>query len=156
MMSAFHLLFLVFLLIPLLEIYLLIQVGGVIGALPTVFLVVFTAVLGAALLRLQGLTTLNRVREALNRGELPTVAMLEGVVLVLSGALLLTPGFFTDLIGFLGLIPPLRQALIRALLRRGLVAAFGQSPGPAGPGRPGEARGHGPRTLEGEYRREDD
>lgn len=146
----FQLLLLAFLLVPLIEIYVLIQVGSEIGALATVVLVVFTAVLGALLLRFQGLITLNRVRSALARGELPTVAMLEGVVLLFSGALLLTPGFFTDAIGFLALIPGLRRAVIMAILQRGV---FG--PGGPGAGQPGAHRG-GPRTLEGEYRREDE
>jgi UPF0716 protein FxsA len=145
----FRILFILFLLIPMLEIYLLIKVGGIIGAGPTVFLVVFTAVLGAFLLRRQGLVTLNKVQTALARGELPTMAMLEGVVLVLSGALLLTPGFFTDTLGFLALVPPLRQWLIRTLLTRGMVSAMG---GAYTRHHPHDA----PRTLDGEYRREDD
>jgi UPF0716 protein FxsA len=135
-----------------LEIYLLIKVGGIIGAAPTVFLVVFTAVLGAFLLRQQGLYTLNKVQLALARGELPTLAMLEGVVLILSGALLLTPGFFTDALGFLGLVPPLRQLLIRTLLTRGMVSAMGGAYSQRHPPHP-QADQH---TLEGEYRREDD
>jgi UPF0716 protein FxsA len=133
----------------LLEIYLLIKVGGIIGAFPTVAMVVFTAVLGAFLLRHQGLYTYAKVQTALGRGELPTVAMLEGVVLLLSGALLLTPGFFTDTLGFLGLIPPLRQWFILKVLERGVI----QTMGPQGhPHRPQ----NGPQTLEGEYRREDE
>lgn len=140
-----------FLLVPLLEIYLLIKVGGIIGAIPTVFMVVFTAVLGALLLRHQGLYTLGKVQSALARGELPTMAMLEGVVLIISGALLLTPGFFTDALGFLGLIPPLRQRLILAVMERGLISTIQRGSGPRGPG-----AGQGPRTIEGDYRREDD
>jgi len=145
-----RLLFTLFLLVPLLEIYLLIKVGGIIGAIPTVFMVVFTAVLGAILLRHQGLYTLAKVQTALARGELPTVAMLEGAVLLISGALLLTPGFFTDILGFLGLIPALRRWLILKVVERGIIATMGprRGPGPSGQ--------QGPRTLEGEYRREDD
>ncbi len=136
--------------VPILEIYLLITVGGLIGAIPTIALVVFTAVLGALLLRVQGLSTLNRARQSMARGELPALPMLEGVVLLVCGALLLTPGFFTDTIGFLCLVPPLRQALIRAVLARGVVVTPGSH-------RPGSGPHHqGPRTLEGEYRREDD
>jgi UPF0716 protein FxsA len=142
---VFRIFFLFFLLVPLIEIYLLIRVGGVIGALPTIFLVVFTAVVGAFLLRHQGFLTLRRVQAALARGELPTVAMLEGVVLVACGALLLTPGFFTDAVGFLGLVPALRQRFIVALLRRGLFGPGGRPGGPAGP-----------RVIEGEFRRDDD
>lgn len=145
----FRSLFVLFLLVPLVEIYLLIQVGGVIGALPTVFLVVFTAVLGALLLRHQGLYTYARVQQALARGELPTVAMLEGVILLICGALLLTPGFFTDTLGFLGLIPPLRQWFILKVLERGIVRTMG-------PGAERRYTDSGPRTLEGEYRREDE
>lgn len=148
-MSFFHLLFLLFLAVPLIEIYVLIQVGGVIGALPTVFLVVFTAVVGVLLLRYQGWVTVRKVQRSLDRGEVPTVAMLEGVVLVAAGALLLTPGFFTDAVGFLALVPPLRRAAIWALLRRGVVAA---GSGPGG----GPRRGEGPRVIEGEYSRDKD
>ncbi len=143
----FRILFLLFLLVPILEIYLLIKVGNVIGAPLTVAAVVFTAVLGALLLRFQGLLTFQRVQQALARGELPTVAMLEGVVLLVAGALLLTPGFFTDAIGFLGLIPPLRRAMILKLLQQG---TFGRRP----PG-PRPPHDQGPRVIEGEYRRED-
>ncbi len=150
----FRLFFLLFLSIPLLEIYLLLQVGGLIGAWPTVLLVVATAVLGALLLRHQGLFTLNKVQLAMARGELPTMAMLEGVVLILCGAMLLTPGFFTDALGFLGLVPPLRQAAIRLLLTRGVVSAMGGAYQHRHPSH-GRQDG-GTRTIDGEYRREDD
>ena len=141
-----RLLLALFILIPLLEIYLLIQVGSAIGALTTVFLVVFTAILGAVLLRHQGLYTYVRVQQATARGELPTVAMLEGVVLLLAGVTLLTPGFFTDALGFLALVPPLRRALILKILERGIIHA---QPGPAPSSQPGQ------RTIEGDYKRED-
>lgn len=141
-------LFLLLLLLPILEIYLLIKVGGVIGALPTVALVLFTAALGALLMRLQGLTVLSRVQRMAHQGEAPTAPMLEGLVILLSGALLLLPGFFTDALGLLGLLPPLRHALVAALLRR----AFPVSRPPRGP----QGGGRGPATLEGEYTREDD
>ncbi len=148
-MRPFQILFLLFLLIPLLEIYLLIKVGGIIGALPTVFMVVFTAVLGAWLLRIQGLSTLMRVRATLAQGGIPAVEMLEGAVLLVAGALLLTPGFFTDAIGFACLVPSLRRALIRRVLRNAVATGFGGPQGPAsGP--------RGPRTIDGEFRREDD
>ena len=112
-MNPFQLLFVLFLVIPLAEIYLLIKVGGIVGAGPTVFLVVFTAVLGAWLLRIQGFSTLARVRSTMSQGGIPAIEMMEGAVLLVSGALLLTPGFFTDTIGFLCLIPALRRAMIR-------------------------------------------
>lgn len=155
-MPVFRYLLLLFLLVPLVEIYFLIKVGDVIGAGWTVFLVVFTAVLGAWLLRLQGLSTLNRVQQSLQRGELPAATMLEGLLLLLAGALLLTPGFVTDSIGFLLLVPPLRHAVARWLIRQGLLqAGFGPPPG-GGSGTPPPAAGASRRTLEGEFERRDD
>lgn len=154
-MSVFHVLLLLFFLVPLVEIYLLIKIGGVIGAMPTVFLVVFTAVLGAWLLRLQGLSTLNRVRGMLMRGEVPAVEMLEGVVLLIGGALLLTPGFFTDTLGFLALIPFTRRRFILWVLKRGLLKVSGVATHPGGQRRPGPDH-RGPTTLEGEFKRERD
>ncbi len=159
-MPIFRILFLLFLSIPVIEIYLLIQVGEVIGALPTIFIVVFTAVLGVALLRWQGLVTLTRVQAALARGELPALALLEGALLLVAGALLLTPGFFTDAIGFILLIPPLRQSLAQSLLLRGLFQTGGSfrgggfSGGSTYEGQSGESRG--PKVIEGEYKRRDD
>lgn len=148
-MSPVAILFLLFLLVPLVEIYFLIEVGEVIGAIPTIGLVVFTALLGAMLLRFQGWMTLQRTRLSLAQGQLPAVELMEGVVLLFSGALLLTPGFVTDAIGFAGLIPPLRRALIRGFLRRSTTRYSQFRPPPEGP-RAGQ------RTIEGEYRREDD
>ena len=145
-MPVFRYLFLLFLLVPLVEIYFLIQVGKVIGAGWTVFCVVFTAVLGAALLRVQGLSTLNRVQRSLEQGRMPAVELLEGLMLLVAGALLLTPGFVTDAIGFLLLVPPLRRRAARWLIRKGLMGG-GFPPGPsAGAG----GTGPGPRTIEGE------
>jgi len=112
----FRSLFFLFLLIPLIEIYFLIQVGEVIGAGWTIFLVVATAVIGAGLLRMQGLNTLHKAQVSMAQGQLPAIAMFEGVALLFSGALLLTPGFFTDAIGFILLVPPIRQGLIKNVL----------------------------------------
>lgn len=141
-----HILFLFFLAVPLLEIYLLIEIGSVIGAIPTVFMVVFTAVLGAMLLQAQGISTLRRVQEATARGEVPAVEMLEGFFLIIGGILLLTPGFFTDIIGFLCLVTPLRRALIKAWLRRRMVPPGGSGSRPA----------DSTHTIEGECWRDDD
>ena len=110
--------FLIFLAVPLTEIFLLIKVGNVIGASWTITLVVLTALVGAWLVRLQGLSALNRVRQSAVRGELPALELLEGLFLLAAGALLLTPGFFTDFVGFACLTPPLRQSLIRLAVRR--------------------------------------
>lgn len=146
-MYPFYTLLVAFLAVPLLEIYLLIKVGKVIGALPTVGLVVLTAVMGAFLIRAQGLSTYRRLQTALAQGEVPAVEMLEGVVLLVSGALLLTPGFFTDTLGFLALVPPLRRRILRRIVQRAFVGPEARD-GTRGP--------EGPRTLEGEYRREDE
>ena len=148
-MSPVGILFLLFLLVPLVEIYFLIKVGNVIGAVPTIALVVFTALLGAMLLRFQGWATLTRSRRVMAQGQLPALEMLEGVLLVFAGALLLTPGFFTDAIGFVFLVPPLRQALIRWFLSKSdfRVQQFGDSSKP-------HQSGH--HTIEGEYHRDDE
>ncbi len=108
----FRFLFILFLLVPLVEIYFLIKVGDVIGAGWTIFAVVSTAVIGAGLLRIQGASTLLRAQSNLLKGTLPAMEMMEGFALALSGVLLLTPGFFTDAFGFLLLIPPVRRWLI--------------------------------------------
>jgi len=123
----FRSLFILFLLIPLIEIYFLIQVGSVIGAGWTIFAVVATAVLGAWLLRMQGFSTLQRAQVSIAQGQIPAIAMLEGVALVISGALLLTPGFFTDSIGFLLLVPAIRQALIKKAFQNGQFVYRGQT-----------------------------
>jgi len=144
-------LLLLFLLVPLAEIWFLIVVGGWIGALPTILLVVATAVVGAALARYQGFATLQRLQATLERGEVPALEMLEGVLLLVGAVLLLTPGFFTDLAGFVCLLPGTRHWLALRGLQH-----FVAAPGPRGGG-PGPASpGAGPRTIEGEFQREDD
>lgn len=109
---------LIFLLVPVLEIYILIQVGQVIGALWTVFFVVLTAVIGVQLLKSQGLSTLSRAQHKMDSGEMPAQELMEGFALVIAGAFLLTPGFFTDAFGFLLLFPPTRQLMIHSLTKK--------------------------------------
>lgn len=137
-MRAFPLFAVLFFVIPLIEIYLLIQVGEVIGALWTVFLVVLTAVLGAFLLRQQGLSTLARFQRNMGQGQLPAQEMLEGVVLVVGGALLMTPGFFTDTLGFLCLFPLSRILIVRGMMKQATVRVMS---GQAGAGPMGGAGG---------------
>lgn len=144
-MFVFRNLLLLFLIVPIIEIYLLIQVGSLIGALPTVVLVVLTAVLGAALLRSQGFATLGRIQATMARGEVPAIELMEGAMLLFGGALLLTPGFFTDAIGFVCLLPQLRKQVVLWVIKRGMVSGTGF--GGAGPS-PSQ---HGPKTIEGEY-----
>ncbi len=112
----FKILFILFLVIPLIEIAILIQIGQVIGAASTILLVIVTAAIGAGLFRQQGLSTLSRVQTQLDEGHLPAIELIEGVMLLLSGAMLLTPGFFTDVIGFLILVPQIRHRLASNLL----------------------------------------
>ena len=125
-MSFFRILFLLFLSIPLLEIYLLLKVGSSIGVLPTVVLVVLTAVIGVWLLRLQGFATFIKAQKSLAQGQVPAMEMLEGLMLFIAGALLLTPGFFTDTIGFLFLIPFSRIWIAKSILKNGVSGAAGQ------------------------------
>jgi UPF0716 protein FxsA len=106
-----------FLIVPVVEIYLLIEIGSRIGAPSTIILIVLTAVLGAFLLRIQGIATLARVHQSLEQGKLPATELLEGLMLLLAGALLLTPGFFTDSVGFICLIPDIRTRIAQSLLQ---------------------------------------
>ncbi|HHC74586.1 MAG TPA: FxsA family protein [Thiothrix sp.] len=117
-MRLFPLFAFLFLLVPIIEIYFLIQVGSVIGAFPTILLVVGTAVLGGFLLRQQGLSTFRRYQQNLAKGQLPAQEMLEGVLLLIGGVLLMTPGFFTDTLGFLCLLPITRPWIATWLVRR--------------------------------------
>ena len=101
-------LFLAFTLIPFFEIYLLIKIGHYLGAFNTILVVIVTGLLGAYLAKLQGIRTMTRVRESLNRGELPAEQMLDAVLIFVAGIVLLTPGFITDLAGIAILIPNTR------------------------------------------------
>jgi UPF0716 protein FxsA len=127
--------------------YLLIEVAGYIDAWPTIFLVMLTAVIGVALLKRQGLSTLTRGVGRLNAGEIPAQEMAEGILLAVAGALLVTPGFITDMVGFTLLFPPSRMAIAALLLKRVDVRGMG----PIAP----EQRdaGAGPTTLEGDFER---
>jgi len=131
----------------LIEIYLFVGIGGFIGVGWTLFLVVLTAVVGAWLVRIQGLSALKRFREVASRGELPALQLVEGLFLLVAGALLLTPGFFTDLVGFACLTPPVRALMIHNLLKRGrIMPASVTSRGQAYP----------EKTIDAEYQRLDD
>jgi UPF0716 protein FxsA len=116
-------LFLIFVITPVLEMWLLITVGGHLGALPTIGLVLLTAFIGVNLLRAQGFETLWRGRRKFEEGQLPAQEIAEGIILAVCGALLLTPGFVTDLVGFSGLIPPLRRIVAQFVLSKMVVAS---------------------------------
>ena len=110
-------LFLAFTIIPIIEIYLLIEIGSMFGALTAVALVIFTGFLGAFLARMQGLQTLYRIQESLREGRMPSGELLDALLIGIAGLVLLTPGFLTDSAGFLLLIPATRNA-IKNWLRR--------------------------------------
>jgi UPF0716 protein FxsA len=111
-------LFLAFTLIPFCEIYLLIKIGNHLGAFNTILVVITTGFIGAYLARLQGIKTMMRVRESLNRGELPAEEMLDALLIFVAGIVLLTPGFITDVAGISILIPNTRAWLKRWLRRK--------------------------------------
>ena len=110
-------LFLAFTIIPIIEIYLLIEIGSMFGALTAVALVIFTGFLGAFLARMQGLQTLYRIQESLREGRMPSGELLDALLIGIAGLVLLTPGFLTDSAGFLLLIPATRNS-IKYWLRR--------------------------------------
>ena len=109
---------LLFIVMPIVEMWLLITVGGHIGAMNTIFLVMLTALVGIGLLKRQGFATLWRGQEKLQQGQVPAQEIVEGIVLAVSGALLLTPGFVTDAIGFLGLLPVTRILAVKTMLSK--------------------------------------
>jgi UPF0716 protein FxsA len=116
---VFGRLLLLFLLVPLVDLALLVTVGERIGLLPTVGIVVLTAVAGSWLARREGMAAWRRVQQKLATGGVPGPELIDGVVILVAGTLLLTPGFLTDVVGLLGLFPP-----TRALARRGLKKRF--------------------------------
>ena len=110
-------LFLAFTIIPIIEIYLLIEIGSIFGALTAVILVILTGFLGAFLARMQGLQTFFRIQESLREGRMHSGDLLDALLIVIAGLVLLTPGFLTDSVGFLLLIPATRNS-IKYWLRR--------------------------------------
>lgn len=151
---------LLFIAIPLIELYFIIVVGESIGAFWTVMLVILTALVGVTLLRIQGMSTLMRAQRNMSQGQIPAMEMMEGIALAVAGVLLITPGFITDFIGFLCLVPASRRAIIHYLMKKATLHTsfsgfqsthqdFQQDI------HHGEKdRKHG-RTIEGEYKRED-
>ncbi|WP_428773278.1 FxsA family protein [Vibrio sp.] len=155
----FPILLLLFIFVPIIEIGLFIQVGGFLGLWPTLALVIITALVGASLVRSQGIQTLLTVQSRLQQGEIPAQQILEGVMLAVAGVLLLTPGFMTDALGMVVLLPGPRAALARQLMSKVEVKASGsyssqhfhRGPFDQGPFQPGD-KGN---TFEGEYERKD-
>ena len=105
-------LLLAFTIIPIIEIYLLIEIGSIFGVLTAITLVILTGFLGAFMARMQGLQTLFRIQESLREGRMPSGELLDALLIVIAGVVLLTPGFLTDSAGFLLLIPTTRNSII--------------------------------------------
>ncbi|PMI35075.1 membrane protein FxsA [Enterovibrio norvegicus] len=161
--TVFPILLLMFITVPIIEIALFIQVGGVLGLWPTVALILLTAFVGASLVRSQGIQTLLSVQQRLQQGELPAQQIVEGVMLAVAGVLLLTPGFMTDAMGMAVLLPWPRAWLAQQIMSRVKVAnfqsgfnhrqgPFGQAPFQQDPRKNQE----GGSTFEGEYERKND
>ncbi|MDD9725267.1 FxsA family protein [Roseovarius sp. SK2] len=144
-------LFVAFLLVPLVEIALFIQVGGFIGLWPTLGIVVLTAIIGTWLVRTQGAMAIGQLRSSFQKLDDPTEPLAHGAMILIAGALLLTPGFFTDAVGFSLLAPPIRKSLFQFLRKRIKVRRFEM--GPEGPR--DMKRKPGPRqrddVIEGQY-----
>jgi UPF0716 protein FxsA len=117
-MSIFGRLALLFVIVPLVELALLIQMGRLVGFWPTIALVVFTGLTGAWLARMEGLRTIWRLRSDIENGRMPRQAIMDGMAVFAGGALLLTPGIITDLIGFSLLFPATRHAIQKRILAR--------------------------------------
>ena len=135
--------------VPIIEIAVFIEVGGRLGLWPTLATIILTAMAGTALLRRQGLATLQRVHESLEANRFPMAEVFDGLCLLVAGALLLTPGFVTDAAGLLLFVPAvrvaLRQAFGRYLVASGRLDAWTNKPGPFASG------GGGNTVIDGEY-----
>ena len=143
-----------FFLTPIIEMYLLIEVAGYIDAWPTIGLVMLTAVVGVALLKRQGIATLTRGVQRAQQGQMPATEMAEGILLAVAGALLITPGFVTDFLGFTLLFPPSRVAIAKILMQRVAMSATVMSP-PHARSADSAANDAG-NVLDGEFQRKKD
>ncbi|HDZ9494531.1 TPA: membrane protein FxsA [Vibrio cholerae] len=153
----FPILLFLFIAVPVIEIALFIQVGGVLGLWPTIALVLLTAIVGASLVRSQGLQTLLTVQQRLAQGQLPAQQILEGVMLAVAGVLLLTPGFFTDILGMLVLLPAPRAYFAKQLMSRVVVGNIHASGAGFEQPNPFHDRANpNGTTYEGEFERKDD
>jgi len=153
--------FLLFVAVPLIELMLLIKVGEIIGILPTILLVIATAVIGVSLLKRQGLAALAKAQTSVNAGEFPVESVVDGACLLVAGAFLLTPGLLTDTVGFTLLIPAFRRNMARWIFSKVSsvaninVSAFGTGhPGPDHHNSNTRDHNHAdnsPDVIEGEY-----
>jgi UPF0716 protein FxsA len=109
---------LLFIAVPIAELYVIFQVGDAIGVIPTIVLLAVDSLLGSVLLRSQGRSVWRQFNQAMSEGRVPHRELLDGVAVIFGGAFLITPGFLTDVIGLLMLLPPTRAVLLRFLVRR--------------------------------------
>lgn len=133
-------LFLLFLVVPIVELAVIIQVGQALGVLPTLAVLVLMSVIGAWLMKREGLGVLRRARQQVRTGKVPGREMVDGFLIVLGGAMMLTPGFVTDGVGMALLLPPVRAVVRPVLLSQLQARALGAQVGPRrgrGPGRSG-------------------
>ena len=169
---------LLFIVVPLVELALLIRLGGWLGLWPTLGIIVLTAILGTWMLRQQGLSTFSRAMASLSEGQPPVGPMIEGALLLIAGAFLLTPGIITDAVGGLLLIPPIRQWVanrgLKAAMERGNIhvqtSGMGTPPegerrsssdpsgrrGRDGPAGPMSGNRNGGPVIDGDYERVDE
>lgn len=141
-----------FIAVPMIEIALFIQVGGFIGLWPTLLIVVLTALAGTYLVRSQGQLALSEVKTSFSDMRDPTEPLVHGAMILFSGALLLTPGFFTDAVGFALLVPAVRKAVFKAIAARVKVQRFGgPGPDPRGPQRVDPRVRNNGDIIDGEY-----
>lgn len=152
-MRVFLLLFLIF---PVLELFVFVRVSAAIGFFPALLLIIASSALGLVVMRLAGLATALRARESIQRGELPAEDMFQGLMMALGGGLLLIPGFISDVLGVLCLLPFTRRLIARKLRERAEAQtlrqrAFNDDPLAGRPQQPG----HRPNVIEGEYQRRD-
>lgn len=153
----FPILLIAFIAVPVIEIGLFIQVGGFLGLWPTIALVLITAFVGASLVRSQGLHTLMTVQQRMQQGELPAQQIVEGVLLAVAGVLLFTPGFMTDAMGMVALLPAPRALLAKYLMSKVSVSTMSSGFQSGHFERePPRSSHHSGQTFDGEFERKDD
>ena len=121
--SMFRILLILFILVPIIEIAAFIRVGEALGTSMTIFIVIVTAILGVTLLRQQGFRAWRDIQLSMAQGNIPAIEMAAGAQLLFAGGLLLTPGFVTDAVGFILMIPQVRRFLAKKMIKKGILSA---------------------------------
>ncbi|GHF00753.1 FxsA family protein [Thalassotalea profundi] len=157
----FRVLFLLFILIPIIEISVLMQVGAWFGLWPTIAIVIITAWLGAKYVKQQGLATLQSVQNKMAQGEMPSDEIVEGLLLLVAGVVLVTPGFVTDIVGLLLLLPPIRQGIVKKVQKHMVINSVAASTADyhhssfVDPTEEQHINHHQGKTIDGEYERKE-